>query len=72
MRASRSRSDAAASRAGLTLQGIHRDQTAVPQLVITLDGVGDERHYATGLIHACLDELEAFIADLYPRTLGMR
>lgn len=42
------------------------------ELVITLFGVWDERHYATAQIQSCLDDLEAFIADLYPQTRGMR
>lgn len=41
------------------------------ELVITLFGVWDEQHYAKGQVQSCLDELEAFIADLYPQTLGM-
>jgi len=39
------------------------------ELIITLFGVWDELHYASAHIAACLDELSAFNAELYPQTI---
>lgn len=52
----------------------HYDLAAVPisatggELIITLFGVWDEMHYAGSRIAACLEELSAFNAVLYPQT----
>ncbi|MGR0220849.1 LysR family transcriptional regulator [Agromyces sp. ZXT2-6] len=54
----------------------HFDLAAVPistpngDLIITLFGVWDEMHYASSRIAACLEELSAFNAELYPQTVG--
>ena len=53
----------------------HYDLAAVPisapggELIITLFGVWDEMHYASAHIAACLEELSAFNAELYPQTV---
>ena len=53
----------------------HYELVAVPisapggELIITLFGVWDELHYASAHIAACLDELSAFNAELYPQTI---
>lgn len=53
----------------------HYDLVAVPisapggELIITLFGVWDELHYASAHIAACLNELSAFNAELYPQTV---
>jgi DNA-binding transcriptional LysR family regulator len=53
----------------------HYDLVALPisaaggELIITLFGVWDEMHYASGHIAACLEELSAFNAELYPQTV---
>lgn len=39
-------------------------------LVITLFGVWEPLHYASGLITRTLDDLSAFIAELYPQTVN--
>lgn len=38
------------------------------ELIITLFGVWDEMHYASSRISACLEDLSAFNAVLYPQT----